>query len=115
MTFINGPPECAKIRFSIILILHTNYDYHECARPGTDNRYDRDPILLTGIYGVFSDHEYPLNSWYSYGSLNYQREELVHRFIICTDTVDGIVISPCLSLVVIRIKALMELEFFTFM
>lgn len=51
-----------------------------------------------------------------YGSLNYQREELVHRFIICTDTVE-IVISLCLSRVVLRFQILMvdNLVFFTFM
>lgn len=94
-----------------ILVLHTNYDYHECARPGTDNRYDREPILLTGLTGIFYDHEYPLSSWYSYGSLNYQREELVHRFIICTEELDGNVITPCLSQVV---GVYMNVEFFMY-
>ena len=75
--------------FSIILVLHTNYDYHECARPGTDNRYDRSPILLTGQHGVFYDHEYPLSSFQLYGSLSYR------WFIIYGDTVAGVVITPC--------------------
>ena len=65
---------------------------------------------------MFSDHEYPLNSFVSYGSLNYQREELVHRFIICGDLV-VVVISPCLSQVVVRFQILMvdNLVFFTSM
>ena len=96
--------------FSIILVLHINYDYHECARPGTDNRYDRDPILLTGGRGIFSDHEYPLYSWPSYGSLSY-------RWFIIYGNLKVVAILLCLSQVVLRILILMVyyLEFFIFM
>ena len=62
---------------------------------------------------MFSDHEYPLNSFVSYGSLNYQREELVHRFIICTEELDGNVITPCHSRVVLPVEVIAD--FFTSM
>ena len=91
------------LNHDLIWVLRTSYDYHECARPGTDNRYDRDPILLTGLTGIFYDHEYPLSSFQMYGSLNYRREELVHRFIICTEKVE-VVISPYPFQVVITLQ-----------